>query len=904
MKISKELGDRLGERSAYGSLGNAYHRLGEFKTATDYHERVLKISKELADREGEGTAYSNLSHDYHSIGEFKIAKHYGELSLKVWKELDDKRGEQVAYGNLGNAYCSLGEVKTAIDYHLLQLKISKTLGDRSVSGGVYCNLGSDYVALGEIKTGIEYYELCLKICKELGDRWGEGKTYGNLGTAYHKLGEHETALDYHKLSLEIFIEMGDCSGESIVLNDLGRVYRSLGEFKTAIDYYERFLKRSKELGDRSREGRAYVNLGNAHYILGECKTAIDYLELALEIFKELGDRPGESGAYSNLGNAYRNLGEFKRALDYHELHLKLSKELDDKLSEGIAYANLGNVYLHMKAVEKAVENFKFSLKIFKKLGVRSEEGKAYASLGNAYFQMKEFKTAMDYLKLGRKIFEELGEKLLEANACVIIGLCHEELNQIHDASKYSQSSVKSLDKIRSRLQQNDKLKISLRDKYHHVYENTWHLLLKENKVEEALYSAEKGRAQALNDLMELNYAFETTDARQGVKKEISLDELLSCVPSNTIFVAFEKKEIVIWVCQKGKDVKLRRKEISLGDNSTNSLQSVLQITAQEIGNGASVKCEDRSLSKKTGEKTPFERSPLGNKKSQPSNLHKSALETLYETIIDPVKDLLQGNELTFVPEGPLCLAPFPALKDPTGKFLCESLRIRVIPSLTSLKLIADCPADFHRNSGALLVGDPCVDQVGLPPLPAAKEEVNIIGKMLNTAPLTGTEATKEKVLQRLSSVALVHIAAHGRMETGEIALAPNPFETSCAPTEEDYILTMKDVLSVQLRARLVVLSCCHSAQGEVKAEGVVGIARAFLGAGARSVLVSLWAVDDKATLEFMKSFYQVLLEGKSASKAVNQAMKCLRESDEFNEVKFWAPFVLVGDDVTLDMLKK
>ena len=118
--------------------------------------------------------------------------------------------------------------------------------------------------------------------------------------------------------------------------------------------------------------------------------------------------------------------------------------------------------------------------------------------------------------------------------------------------------------------------------------------------------------------------------------------------------------------------------------------------------------------------------------------------------------------------------------------------------------------------------------------------------------------------------------------------------------EEDFVLTMRDVLNIRVRARLVVLSCCHSARGEIKAEGVVGIARAFLGAGARSVLVSLWAINDEATMEFMRSFYQHLEQGKSASAALNQAMKCMKESDRCSEVKHWAPFVLIGDDVTIE----
>ena len=103
-----------------------------------------------------------------------------------------------------------------------------------------------------------------------------------------------------------------------------------------------------------------------------------------------------------------------------------------------------------------------------------------------------------------------------------------------------------------------------------------------------------------------------------------------------------------------------------------------------------------------------------------------------------------------------------------------------------------------------------------------------------------------------------------------------------------------------LRARLVVLSCCHSGRGQVKSEGVVDMTRAFLRAGARSVLVSLWAIDDEATMEFMKRFYQHLRGGESASVALHQAMKSLRESDKFFAPKYWAPFVLIGDDVTFE----
>ena len=175
----------------------------------------------------------------------------------------------------------------------------------------------------------------------------------------------------------------------------------------------------------------------------------------------------------------------------------------------------------------------------------------------------------------------------------------------------------------------------------------------------------------------------------------------------------------------------------------------------------------------------------------------------------------------------------------------------------------------------------------------------MIGEILNVEPLIGKNATKEQVLSRLSSVSLVHIAAHGSAERGEILLSPN-LGCSEPPEDKDFLLTMTDVLNAKLDAKLVVLSYPHSGRGNIKAEGVVGIARAFLGAGARSVIASLWAINDKATLTFMRHFYEHLVKGQSASKSLHEAMKIMRESDEFNAVKYWAPFMLIGDDVTLN----
>ena len=860
LKINIEVRDTKEEGKVLNCLGIAYYKVGDFQRAIEYHERGLKIFKEVGNRAGEGRAYCNLGNAHYSLGYFQKAKGYYEKHRKIATELEDRAGEGKAYGNLGNAYYSLGDFHKAIDCNERDLKIAREMGDREGEGRASCNLGNAYDGLGDFQKAIEYHEEHLKITREVGDRAGEGKAYCNLGNAYRMFGDFQKAKEYSKRDLKIAREMRDKAGEGQAYGNLGDAYRRLGDFQKAIDYHKRELNIATEVGSKAKKGRAYGNLGNAYYSLGDFQKAIEYHERDLKISKEVGDRAGEGEAYGNLGNAYYRNGDFLKARDYHERNLEIAIEVGDRAGEGRAYGNLGNAYYSLGDSHKAIEYSERDLKFATEVGDRAGEGLAYGRLGNVYEGLEDFQKAIYYYK----------------------------------------NSVKAFDNIRSKLIFKDKWKISLRNTYFDVKSELWQILLKQGRVVEALLTADQGRAEALNDLLEVKYGF------KGLPPEMrtlsaNTSDILSFLPLNTVFIGFSKDGIVSWVNEKGKEIKSRRSLIDVP--ITTYFQSLLETSHEEIGVRADVNCEDRSLPNPKDEKVAKERS----RKTEPhcSHLESNSLQALYNVVIDPIRDLLDGDEVVVVPQGPLCLVAYTAFMDSNSKYLCETFRIRLLPSVSSLRLIQNCPADWHSKTGALLVGDPWVQEVvyegmTLEQLEWAEKEVQMIGEILQTEPLVGKKATKDEVLRRISSVALVHIAAHGKMETGEIALAPNTTRSSQILVKEDYLLTMKDVLRAQIRARLVVLSCCHSARGEVKAEGVVGIARAFLGAGARSVLVSLWAIDDEATMEFMKVFYQQLVHGRSASEALNEAMKSMRESDRFNAVKYWAPFVLIGDDVTLE----
>ena len=379
------------------------------------------------------------------------------------------------------------------------------------------------------------------------------------------------------------------------------------------------------------------------------------------------------------------------------------------------------------------------------------------------------------------------------------------------------------------------------------------------------------------------------ESQYGVRKSIcSLSKqqteliISNHISSPTLFLMNDTQSVNIWMLLKwGKLCDFVQQEVSSDD-----LTSMTYQTYKQIG-------VNKSLWKKIRPQLQREIEDQGG-----------ALKVLYDIFIAPISHSI-GDELVIVPDGSSFLIPYAALVDQNSRYLNETRRIRLIPSLTSLWLLAECPEDRHSSSEALLVGNPWVETVRIkgckpfPQLPGAEEEVKMIGQILNIEPLTGKSATKDRVLSGLNSVSLVHIAAHGRTETGEIILSPN-LPSAKRPKEKDFLLTMADVLDAKVHAKLVVLSCCNSGRGKIHVEGVVGIARAFLGAGARSVIATLWEIDDEATLAFMRHFYEQLVAGQSASKSLHHAMKRMRESEKFNAVKHWAPFVLIGDDVTLN----
>ena len=866
---------------------------------------------EIKDNEFAGVM-SNIDDVPNLSGNVNDIVNFYRQKLGSAKHAGDKASEGAMCSTLGLFFLSHGDYKKAIEYNDLALDIFKELGDKRQEGYVYHRRGDVFQKLGEFEKAMEYKNRALSIAIDLGEKPLEGYAYYGLGNAFRGLCSYDKAISFYKRCLSVAKGLSDktirWSLESIAYSNLGHAFDFLGDYKRAETYHRLHLSNAEEKRDKSREAEAYKGLGNVFQGLGNFRKAQEYYSSSLSIAKDERNKEAMVHSYAGLVNALRNLGDTKNALKYSNLHLNCAKELGNKYREGRAYGYLGRTYEHIGDYDKAMVYNNRCLCIAQELGNKAGEGVACGNLGRVSQSIGDYMKAIDWHKQQLRISKEIGDKEMLGIAYYNIGHCFEMLKRLSEALESYQTSVKVFNEMRSLLQSEDRWKIRFRNEYNHAYTGLWRVLLKQEKIGEALAAAEEGRAQSLADLMTSQYGLKECQYK-GKPLEEQEFGMLNHTLSSTIFLAVDVVEntVNIWIISKEKP--LLHQEKTLGRHCTKfsaeTLQSLIQFAYEKIGVRAKANCENRSLDVFRENCSAVERS--SKKSSQPilqEDIHP--LSALYSYVIAPILDLIDGDELIIVPDGPLWLAPFAALLNPFSKYLYESFKVRIIPSLTSLKIIAHCPK-FHNSRGALVVGDPDMSEVTnrqgdqiLEQLPFARQEAQMIGQILNTAPLTGKLATKCEVLKQISSVAVVHIAAHGRMETGEIALSPNPERGSQTPAEEDYMLTMADVMSVKLQAKLVVLSCCHSGRREIKAEGVVGIARAFIGAGTRSVLVSLWAIDDEATLEFMKSFYHNLVTGRSASESLNRAMKCLRESEKFGDLKYWAPFTLIGDDVTLD----
>ena len=919
LALAKEAHKKRSQAKACGNLGNVFLSTGDYTKAFARYREQCEIYKETGDRSSEGNALGALGDVYHCRGLTRKAIESYKAQLSIANSLNDKAAQAIAIGRIGRAQHSLGENREAQKNFEKLLQLTQEIGDKTNEGFAYGFLGNTHRSLGNYKEAIIMQNKFLEISRSIGDKAAEGLANAYLGSIYYSLGDFEKALQHHQFHLAINKELGNKGGEGRSVEKVGNIYFALGNYNEAIECYKNSLSIALAIGDKHLEGASYANLGNAFQALGMYSEAVTRYEKAVPYADIVGDKRMEGQMLGRLGGVYNRIGDHQRALDCHRKHLSLCEELEEKQGEATAHANIGMVYYRMENFKKAIKHNKKQIAISRSIGEIDGEIVGCLNLGKVYWKLDKLPEAIECQKKALRFAKKM-KSLDKMGSCYYdLGVSYSKLKEFEMACSHLEQCTELYAEVRQLLFEKDIYKISLSDVQASAYRLYTLCLLQQDKDEGALLVTERARSAALADMMVASYRLHRPkDWKREVLGGGSMREVVSRVGGQVFYYALSgkgKENVFLWNLQSNSAPKF------VGE--VTDWKSLLDEALVEIAIKSNpAKREDRSLPSRENRRIRQNQEIdqevekvdedllccLPTKRITPTD-RSSALGKLYDVLFCCKSPDQEAKDLIIVPDAELHRIPFAALRDENNQTLAEKHRIRVLPSLTIMKAIFDCPANYHNQKGAVIVGDPDVGSVFLKAtqetipitrLEHAYKEAEEIARMVGVNPLLGKEATKARFLEKLKTAGLVHIAAHGDSATGEIAFAPPPKKRKLLLDEEDVFLTMAEVQKAEVRAKLVVLSCCHSAEGTIRAEGVIGMARAFLGAGARSVLATLWAIDDNATLEFMRNFYQHLKLGEKASEAVYQATAALRRSKEFQSPFYWAPFVLIGDDVTFE----
>ncbi|XP_030623936.1 tetratricopeptide repeat protein 28 [Chanos chanos] len=955
LEVYQELGDIQGECQAHSHLAAVYMSLGKYTMAFKCYEDQLELGQRLKDPSVEAQVYGNMGITKMNMGVMEEAIGYFEQQLAMLQQLSGNeavldRGR--AYGNLGDCYDSLGDYEEAIKYYDQYLSVAQSLNHMQDQEKAYRGLGNGHRAMGNLQQALVCFEKRLVVAHELGECGGKAQAYGELGSLHSQLGNYEQAISCLERQLAIARDTQDRLLEGHASCGLGSVYQLMGEYDTALQFHQLDLQIAEETGSASCQGRAYGNLGLTYESLGNFERAVVYQEQHLSIAAQTNDLVGKTLAYSSLGRTHHALQNYSQAVMYLQEGLRLAEQLGRREDEAKIRHRLGLSLWASGNLEEAQHQLYRASALFEtirheaqhstdyKLSLFDLQTSSYQALQRVLVSLGHHDEALAVAERGRtRAFADL--------------LVERQTGQ-QDSDPYTPVTVENiLDTVNG--QRALVLYFSLAAGY--LY--SWLLapgsgILKFHEV----YLGEGMSDSGASDFQEGSSSTLQAGGGPGgssleqyiasAREALGVDSYYSraCSSSET-------------ESEAGELLDQQFEELSNKLNSVNDPTGFLRMVSRN--NLFNRSCQSMtSLFSNTVSPVKESSSSLPRR---PSALSKPPLRALYDLLIAPMEGGLMHSsgpvgrhrQLVLVLEGELYLIPFALLKgSSSNEYLYERFSLIAVPSIGSL----GANAKVHpRRAGPLLcsggssmaavVGNPrlppaVMDRWLWGPMPTAEEEAHMVADLLGCQPLAGPAATKERVMSALSQAECAHFATHVSWKLAALVLSPSQdagtgagaaapcggaggggesgsksnytipeslrmqddasdAESICdCPSLQEFLLTAADILDLRLPVKLVVLGSYQESDSKVTADGVVGLTRAFLAAGAQCVLVSLWPVPVAASKMFTHAFYTALLNGTKASAALADAMKTVQSSKQFSHPSNWAGFMLIGSDVKLN----
>jgi CHAT domain-containing protein/tetratricopeptide (TPR) repeat protein len=874
-----DLDSRYMEYQALMYLGDTYFKLSEYQESLRPYEQALVIREVPGWRWHEIWASINIARSYEMLGETDQALKYFQMSVRDAEKSDDNGRELAnACTELARFYLSQGEKQKALEY-LYRAKPNWI--SNNLSAGVP-------------------------------DVDGGGRVRLLSGQLDASLGETDEAIKEIQQAAEAWRDTSDSVRLVHALNSLGQTQFDLHDLPSALASFNEAFQLSRQSGNRENEGYALANLGQVKMSLGALGQAQEFLQQALALMETIGNRSGQAYVLAKLGLLTRGRGDPREAMEYFSRALELREAVHDR--EGTA-----EVLYQLAVIQKELGDLETSrLHIERALGL--------IEFVRASFSGPEMRSA--YSSNARNYYEFHIDLLMR-------------LHERNPSAGYDRTAFEASEQARAR-----NLVETLFTSGVDIRQGVpGELLQRERSIEQRLkakseyqtrllsgaHAPEQG-AQAANDVDALTNEYREIEAQIRVAspryaaltqpQPLTLKEIQSqTLDSGTVLLEYElgEERSFLWVVTPDS------------------------ISAFQLPKRAEVESLARRFYLNTS-------SPTADRSES-----DDSAAALSQLLFGPVADRLEHKRLLIVAEGALQYVPFAALPVPKavgtrtlndGQFLAAQHEIVSLPSASSLvflrrelgsrpsapktiAMLADpvfAPDDprVRHPQGAKLSFRQRVNDEGARTLAAINFDLSLRDAAAGNGTIRRLPSTRREAVAiaglvpkaerklaldfdaslatalsgTMSQYRILHFATHGLLDSQRPELSGlvlSLVDRDGRP--QDGFLQVHEIYNLKLPADVVVLSACRTALGrDVKGEGLLGITRGFMYAGAARVVASLWEVDSRATAELMTRFYREMLTNKrSPAAALRAAQTSMAHDAHWHSPYYWAGFVIQGE---------
>jgi tetratricopeptide (TPR) repeat protein len=924
LPIARELGDRRFEGISLSSAGWGWHNLDEYRKALEYYEAALAIRQSLGIRRELAQSLTAIALVHTELGEANLALDAYRRSLALARDSGDKAQYAFALNSMALLHIRLNENEQAINLLQESLALWRGIGNGFGETSALNLMGMAYANLFDMQDALSYYAQAIGLAEKIGARYNAAQAYNNIGIQYWRLRDYDQALACYERALRYWREIGNHAQVSRTLNNLGLIYFDKGDSDKSLELFK------TALGDRVNgeylrtDAGALVNIALFHLTRWdirqapeEAQLAMDFFQQALRLGREIHDTRIEVRALAGKAEAHQILNQPELALKDIDQAIAVAEKIRTEISSP-EYRILSQPWMtHIYKIQIHALMWRH----------RADPAAGYDSLALRTSERYRLRTMLELLSESRiDLSKWIGAGYLGRLKELDLKLESAEDRRAQEGARKQVEKLARIDReIEELIREKDLLNGEIRDKHPQYAALKTPVPLSPSEIQRQLLDA---------DTILLEYML--SQAR-GYLWVVSADSINSYeLPSARKIDQAARRVQALLASRKGPPDSETPKEKHARQvrEKTEFDQAALELSRMILGPAAGKLGKKRLLivgdgilqyipfgvlpapeterqrdrgterrrDKETGSSSPSPSVPLSLRPSVPQTpliVNHEIVTLPSASVLSTLRRLRTGRS-----PAPHALA---VLADPVFSGDDERVGFDARPKPDTIQepdhggnarngaTAAKIASDVERSAEDSGV------QVFRRLLFSRQEAEGIAGLLPPSERLKALDFAADRQLAlggKLGEYRILHFATHGLLNSKTPALSGLVFSlVDEHGRPRNGFLRLHEIYDLKLNADLVVLSGCQTALGqEVSGEGLIGLTRGFMHAGAQRVVASLWNVNDQATANLMKLFYHHMLKDGLRPAAALRAAQISMWKTEPNAVPYrWGAFILQGD---------